>query len=268
MKVDMHIHSEYSQDSTCPVAQIETTAREMGMDIVCITDHCDLRPGDDRDAVLTRQKQRVAAIRSQAKAPGTLVGIELGGGFLLPELAAQVIAAESYDVVIGSVHGILYRGQRQSTSHFDFGSVDEAGMLEYLDGYLDSTLYIAEHLDVDVLAHLTYVFRYISGKYGWNVDWHIRQEKLTRILGAVIHRGIALEINTSCRGSSYDQWLPEREIVELYLSMGGQHIMLGSDAHDSSRIGRCFEEVKDFLRKKGLHQLVYFENRQLRQYEI
>ncbi len=270
-QADIHVHSEYSQDSTCPVLEIGRAALEKGLDLVCITDHCDIHPGHDEQALLACRKQAVAGIRKSAGAvgkPQVLVGVELGGGFFEPEIAARMVSAERYDVVIGSVHGILFRGERKSTSHFDFGSVDENAMYEYLDGYLDSALYVAEKLDVDILAHLTYILRYMNGTYHRNVDWRIREGKIRRILAAIISRGIPLEINTSCRGGAYDEWLPAREVVELYLEMGGYLFTLGSDAHVSKRIGSYFDEVRDYLRSKGVRYLMYFQDRIPCQYSI
>lgn len=270
-RADIHIHSEYSHDSGCPVSEIARTAKEKGMDLVCITDHCDLYPGHTAEDVLERRKEIVEGIaQSVQDCSGVeiLTGIELGGGFIEPEIARAVISSQPYDLVIGSVHGIMFRGERKSTSKFDFGSVDEETMLEYLDSYMDAALYIAEKLDVDVLAHLTYIFRYINGKYQKNLDWRIQEEKIRRVLQALIAREIALEINTSCVGSAYDAWLPAQEIVELYIQMGGKLFTLGSDAQKSEKIGNGFEDVKTYLRQKGIRFLVYYKNRKAYPYSI
>lgn len=270
-RADIHIHSEYSHDSTCPVSEIYGAALEKGIDLVCITDHCDLYANDDPQKVLESRKQIVEGIRKSienCKDVEILIGVELGGGFIAPALAQAVVDSQNYDVVIGSVHGIMFRGERKSTSKFDFGAADEAAMLEYLDGYMDAVVFIAEKLDVDVLAHLTYILRYINGKYKRNLDWRIQEEKIRRIFRAIIERGIALEINTSCVGSFYDEWLPARELVDLYIEMGGRLFTLGSDAHKSEKIGQGFEAVKTHLREKGIAQLVYFKNRVAHPYAI
>ena len=270
-QIDTHIHSEYSHDSVCPVSEIYQAALEKGMDAVCITDHCDIYSGHDVNALLNHRKAIVEGIAEYANNCNKvkiLIGVELGGGFIEPEVAQAVVCSQNYDVVIGSVHGIIFRGERKSTSKFDFGSVDETTMLEYLDGYMDAAIYIAEKLDVDVLAHLTYVFRYINGKYKKNVDWRVQEEKIRRVFQALIAREIALEINTSCIGSAYDEWLPAKEIVDLYIAMGGRLFTLGSDAHKSEKIGNGFEEVKAYLRQKGIHHLMYYKNRVPHQYSI
>ncbi len=270
-RADVHIHSEYSHDSTCTASQIYQTALEKGMDVVCITDHCDLYPAHQTQEIVDYRTQVFRGIAETIKDytdVEILIGVELGGGFIRPELAQQVIDSQPYDMVIGSVHGIMFRGERMSTSKFDFGSVDEATMLEYLDGYMDASIYIAEKLDVDVMAHLTYIFRYINGKYKRNIDWNIQEEKIRRIFRAIIKRGIALEINTSCVGSAYDEWLPAKEIVDLYIEMGGRMFTLGSDAHKSEKIGTGFEDVKAYLRQKGIDTLVYYKQRKPQFYKI
>ena len=100
------------------------------------------------------------------------------------------------------------------------------------------------------------------------MDWHILEEKIRRIFRVLIKRNIALEINTSCVGSFYDEWLPARDIVELYIQMGGSLITLGSDAHKSEKIGTGFEDVKAYLRQKGIDPLVYYKQRKPQFYKI
>lgn len=268
---DIHIRSEYSHDSVCPVSEIIEAGKEKQMDVLCITDHCDLYLGQDVKELLERRKEIVAGIARSVdgcKEVKILTGVELGGGFIEPEIAQAVIDSQPFDVVIGSVHGIMFRGQRISTGKFDFGDADEETMLEYLDGYMDAAVYIAEKLDMDVLAHLTYIFRYINGKYQKNLNWRIQEDKIRRVFRALIARNIALEINTSCVGSFYDEWLPAKEIVDIYIEMGGKLFTLGSDAHKSEKIGTGFEEVKAYLRQKGISELVYFEKRIPHPYKI
>lgn len=268
---DIHMHSEYSHDCVTPVAEICEAALEKKLDLICITDHCDLYSDENWQAVLDERKKTVDGINKVIpNYPDleVLVGVELGAGFIFPELAQAVIDSQPYDVVIGSVHGIIFRGERKSTSKFDFGAVDEAAMLEYLDSYMDAAIYIAEKLDIDVLAHMTYYLRYTNGKYHKNLDWRIHEDKIRRIFRTIIARGIALEINTSCVGSAYDEWIPGKEVIDLYLEMGGRLFTLGSDAHKSHKIGTGFEDVKNYLREKGIDRLVYFKKRVAQEYRI
>ena len=269
--VDSHIHSEFSHDSQCPISEIEQAALEKGLNLICITDHCDLRVGCDLEEILQQQRDRVQKIRERRQNPGglqTLVGIEFGGAFLSPEMADQVIRAEEYDVVIGSVHSVMLYGISRPTAKFDFSSLSQEDLLAYLDSYLDAELCIAQKLNVDVLAHLAYLFRYVNGKHGLGLDWRVREEKIRRILTAVIQRGIAYEINTSSWEGRYEQKAVEKAFVEMYLELGGQDIILGSDSHKSECLGRCFDEALAFLRSKGVDHLVYFAGRKKQTYPI
>lgn len=268
---DLHLHSEYSHDSVCPVSDIYKAALENHVDLVCITDHCDLYPTSGMEETLADRKDAYRNLcQDTANCPGVefLIGIELGGGFIYPELAQRIIDEIPFDMVIGSVHGIMFRGQRVSTSKFDFGSVDHETVMEYLDCHMNSTIYIAEKMDVDVLGHLTYIFRYLNGKYQMNLNWHILESYIRRIFQAIIDRGIALEINTSCIGSSYNEWLPEKDIIDLYIEMGGRLFTLGSDDHKAQRLCHDFDAVKEYLRTKGIRELLYFKNRIPHTYSI
>ena len=268
---DLHLHSEYSHDSVCPASDIYKAALENHVDLVCITDHCDLYPTSGLEETLADRKEAYAnLLRDTENCPGVeiLIGIEVGGGFIYPELAQRIIDEIPFDMVIGSVHGIMFRGQRVSTSKFDFGSADDETILEYLDCHMNATIYIAEKMDVDVLGHLTYIYRYINGKYKKNLDWHILESYIRRIFRAIIHRGIALEINTSCVGSAYDEWLPSKELIDLYIEMGGRLFTLGSDSHKAERLALDFDAVKEYLRTKGIRELLYFKNRIPHTYSI
>jgi hypothetical protein len=65
-RADIHMHSEYSQDSDCPVSEIQAAALEKCFDLVCITDHCDIHPGHDEVSLLEYRKQTVTGIRGTA----------------------------------------------------------------------------------------------------------------------------------------------------------------------------------------------------------
>lgn len=261
---DVHVHSKYSHDGKSSVAEIIHSAQKKHINVVCITDHCDIYPDYDIDELLRYRKyvmERVAVESHDSEDVQILCGVELGGGFIEPKAAEIIISALPYDMVIGAVHGIMFHGKRTSTARFDFGNADQNTLLEYFEEYLNASVYIAENLDVDVLAHLTYVFRYLNGKYKRNVDWRLYEKTFRRIFRGIIERNIALEINTSSVGTDYDEWFPLKELIDLYIEMGGRRFTLGSDAHRSEKIGQGFEPVKVYLRQKGIDSILYFKDR-------
>ena len=47
MTCDLHIHSQYSFDGTASLEEICHSAREQGVDIIALTDHCDMLDGPE-----------------------------------------------------------------------------------------------------------------------------------------------------------------------------------------------------------------------------
>ena len=47
MTCDLHIHSRYSFDGTASLEEICQSARDRGVDILALTDHCDMLDGPE-----------------------------------------------------------------------------------------------------------------------------------------------------------------------------------------------------------------------------
>ena len=81
---------------------------------------------------------------------------------------------------------------------------------------------------------------------------------LDEILKEIILRDKCLEINTSAKGTGHIT-VPDLEIIERYLSLGGKNFSLGSDAHSVSRFAENFTSVKDFLVSLGVTHTCLYE---------
>ena len=49
MTADYHVHTYYSHDSSCPMADMIERALELGIDELCFTDHVDYGINSDED---------------------------------------------------------------------------------------------------------------------------------------------------------------------------------------------------------------------------
>jgi len=166
--------------------------------------------------------------------------------------------------VIGSVHSV----GPVSTARNDYSAMSQKELIGCLDRYFDAVLAMLEYGNPDILAHLTYPLRYINGKFGRGLDWRKLERKIQTILGQIIEKNIALEVNTSCLGTDYDELLPNTEILRLYLQMGGKLLTLGSDAHKPERLGKGFIQTIPLLKTLGVTELQYVKNRQFHSYKI
>ena len=57
-----------------------------------------------------------------------------------------------------------------------------------------------------------------------------------KLFGILIHRGIALEVNTSGLRKKMNQPSPTYDLIKLYKETGGELITVGSDAHNTADI--------------------------------
>lgn len=267
---DMHTHSEHSHDSRCPISDMAKKQIENGTSIFAVTDHCDIGYYETLDIKKLIGDSVSDAKKNNAEIDGVeiLAGLEIGETFWHKEIAEKLLSDNSYDVVIGSVHAVQYEGYTMPYSQIDFAMLGRKTTCEYLDKYFDDVSELIESTDFDILAHLTCPLRYINGKYGLNIDCKIYNDKIEDILKAVIKRNLVLEINTSCRGGNYDEFMPEEWIIKLYKALGGSLVSLGSDAHIKENASYYFSEAVEMLKNNGFNKSCYLKSRKIHQYDL
>ena len=268
---DTHVHSMFSQDSESALSDIYKVAQEKRIDVVCITDHADVKPTSDMEKIVQNRKNILRAIEEErSKGADLLLGIELACGGFYPdnsifERAEQMLlSVGQYDCVIGSVHSV----GATSTARNDYMAMSKQELIDYLARYFDAVLALLEYGNPDILAHLTYPLRYINGKYKKELDWRTLETKIREIFTRIIQKGVALEINTSNLGSDYDYLMPEEDMIKLYLQMGGRLLTLGSDAHKPENVGKGFVPTIQKLKQWNVEELYYVKNRKFHAYQI
>ncbi len=257
---DVHMHSEFSHDSTCPIIDSANEAKGKGIDIITITDHCDIEYADTMNLqeIFTNETKAI----DNGEYPVTVLkGIEIGEGFWNIEQTNRLLVNNKLDQVIGSVHATHYPNYTMPYSTIDFSKFDISEIEEYLDVYFNDMIEMIQTMDMDILGHITCPLRYINGKYNRDVDCHKYEGKIEVILKEIIKRGIVLEINTSNCGSNYDEFMPEEWIIKRYKDLGGHLIACGSDAHISDNVGHSFGRLMKMLHKYNFKYVCYFKDR-------
>ena len=103
LHADFHVHSEYSKDCATPVRSILERARELGIDIVAITDHNTVEGGLEGLRLADEYGLRVIAGEEIKSTEGEIVGLFLSSYHPRRALAfAETIAA------IKAQGGIVY----------------------------------------------------------------------------------------------------------------------------------------------------------------
>ena len=258
---DTHMHTHNSHDSTAEPFDMCEASVKKGVGVVCFTDHIDVEYVDTVDVFDVAERSVSDALEMRKKFDGklkVLTGAEIGEYFWKPEVPERLLKMHDFDTVIGSVHSITLGGFTKPYSTID---MNKPQLEEYMRVYFEDVTKLLLTGNFDVLAHLTCPLRYINGRYSRHLDIHSFEPQITEILSLAIRRGIALEINTSCVGSDYDELMPEEWIIRKYRQLGGYLITLGSDAHTPERCANGYDRLFEVLENSGFKNIYYFENR-------
>ncbi|MBQ6231734.1 MAG: histidinol-phosphatase HisJ family protein [Eubacterium sp.] len=258
---DYHLHTRFSGDCETDVEQLITTARSLGMDSICITDHNDLdfpkTPDDvtfdlDIDNYMSYLKELKLKFQSPDFLQDDIVPFSLRIGLEQGVMPSTCEKLNTYskdhpglDFIICSTH-VVDDMDPYYKEYFEGRDEKEA-----YTRYFESMLYNTEHFDdYNVYGHIDYILRYGPSKADHFRDW-----KFIEIIEAafknIIYNGKGIEINTGSlyRGLSYMH--PHDDILKLYREMGGEIITVGSDAHDLTHVGYAFDEAAKRLRQFG-----------------
>lgn len=260
---DLHTHSEWSHDSVCPVMEMGEAQIQQGVQVMAVTDHCDVCLLGKYEIFEMTQKSVEAAAKANdafAEKLKVLKGMEICENFWYPKEAEELTRMCDYDVIIGSIHSVLFGEITKPYSAIDFSRWDEETIHDYLRCYFRDVNRLLDTQDMDILAHLTCPLRYIVGKYNRNVDLTQHEEAIRSILQRIIKMGIALEVNTSSLHMLGDT-MPGHAILKMYKELGGYLITIGSDAHVSENAAYGIQETIPVLQSLGYENLFYYEKR-------
>lgn len=243
MLADCHLHTEFSTDSETPMRAQAERALELGIPAICVTDHMDM-DYPQGEFWLDTDRYMEAVRRLQEEYRGRLeigFGVELG---LMEHLRArqeEYLKKYPFDFVIGSVH--LIHGEDPYNGELFRKYGDDEVFREY---FRLSHRLLADAPSIQSWGHLDYVVRYGYTKEK-EYSYAAYGELIDEILRELIHRGIALEINSG--GLKYGLGFanPHPDVLRRYRELGGELLTVGSDAHRPEHVGYGFRQVRDML---------------------
>lgn len=266
MLADIHIHTEFSFDSNEKPENYLSAIKSKGENIIGFSEHYDY------DAVLDGAGITVADIDAYAKKIKALkkafpdckilFGIEFGYRDFAVEKYKQLIKDYDFDYVINSVHTLAGRGDCFHDKFFEGKTLKES-YRDYFNAVLES---VKADFEYQIIGHLGYVSRYRTGE-GSQIFYKDFSDIIDEILKEIIKRDKCLEINTST-GKSNSKFLPDTDIIERYLQLGGKKLSFGSDAHSACDCLRKSEEAVTTLKSLGVDTLYYFEKRKAIAYNL
>ncbi len=238
---DYHVHSHVSFDGKNTGLEMALAARDRGLREICFTDHIDYTPELD----MVFDTRRYHDEYDDLEVPGLIIrrGMEFG---LTPENQAQLrgdLGRADFDFVLGSVH--LVEGQDVYLEPFWRGKTVEQAVSLHLEETLRA---VSVHTDYDVLGHLTFISKARANPTNALIRYADHRELMDEILRQLVRHDKGLEVNTSgidrCGGP-----LPTLDILRRFYELGGRIVTLGSDAHDTGRVGQYIPELTEQVKE-------------------
>ena len=267
MFCDYHTHTVFSSDSMYPMEDCIKDAISTGIEEICFTDHVDYGIKDDWDDLRNNKATKkyfnvdydkyfsdLETLREKYKNQITIKnGLEFGIQKYNIEKYNKLFEKYPLDFIILSVHQI---DDKEFWNHsYQDGKTEK----EYYEDYFNEIYYLVQNYsNYCVLGHLDMMKRY-DEKDGYN-PFVENKEIITKILKRVIADGKGIELNTSSIKYKLDDLMPSRDILKLYLELGGEVLTIGSDSHCKRDLKNShIEELKQELRDIGFTKFCTFE---------
>ena len=190
MKIDYHIHSRYSADSSLDMPSVISQALKLSYTEIAFTDHFDLIPSEIAVYGIPsylRYSEAIAIQKNLNPHLSILKGVELGEYHRCYDLVNEVLKGHSApDIKIASIH-VLPDGKNLSEPL----TIDITP--DIITSYYQENLTLAQRGNFDILGHLGIYKRYLPQEPDETTVFEIIKE----IFRQIINQDIALEINLS-----------------------------------------------------------------------
>jgi histidinol-phosphatase (PHP family) len=251
---DYHMHTRFSGDNRSEMEPMVRAAIAMRIREICFTEHFDVNPKEPLCGRFPLEEWSAELERCRALFGERIVirsGLEVSEPHTSPERVAALAARHPFDLLIGSVHWV--GGLIVFETEFFDRPADEA-----FQSYFEEMERMTRIGSFQVLGHLD-----VAARMGYEVYGEydpLRYEGMIReILRNCIRRGIVPEINAGAVRRSLARLMPGPETLRWYVEMGGERVVLGSDAHRPEQVGLNLDKALEAARNAGVKYLVRFE---------
>lgn len=269
MLMDLHTHTYHSPDAENTVAERVAAAQHMGLQIMAITDHCEVNhyhpaeyyhetPCDEifhnGKSIFEHSVAETVALQDRCDDLLLLCGTELGQIPQCPEIAQKLYHHPQVDIVIGSIHELPH------LPDFYFIDYHVHDISQLMQRYFDEVLALARTDYYDVLAHLTYALRYLPDRKSYDLSPHL--PTIDEIFITLIQKDKALEFNGSGLHTRQEYTDPDLFLLQRYFDLGGRHLTLATDAHSTAHLGYRMQDMEKIAKSIGFTELTYFRKHQ------
>lgn len=243
--IDLHVHTHHSDDSKISMEQYCKKAIEIGIKVICFTDHVDNNPVDPGCGKFNANKYFEEFNKFKEKYKNDLIllsGVEFSEPHIYQK-EFENIKKYKFDYIIGSIH-FFYNDMLLSKMVLENIPIE----LVY-ENYWDQMEKMVEYGGFNSIGHFDFPKRYFN-KLIYD------EKRIERILKKAVKNNLILEINTSSLRKGCKDCMPGYDILEIYYKVGGRNLTIGADSHKLEDLGENFQEALSLLKDK--FKLVYF----------
>ena len=253
--IDLHTHSNFSPDAKSSLLDMCKRAEEIGLFAYAVTDHCDVNfwdKADDKNIIdfdmygsgeyALKSVEEVTKLKDQF--PNLICGIELG---------QPLQNLDKSELITNDSRLDFYYGKYE---HMNICLIEHMLTRCYVE-----MLEMCKWGNFDVLGHLTYPLRYITGECGIQVDMSKFDDIIGEIFKVLIQNGKGIEINTSGLRQKYGKTFPDFRYVKMYKELGGEILTVGSDAHCIKDLGKGINIGFEIAKQSEFKYVTYYKNR-------
>jgi len=257
LPLDAHLHTEQSPDSAVPIDIYAELAVERGIAEIAITDHVDFDPRDPAFEY-SRYDDRERVVRGAAERwarQGVVIrfGAELTYNRRWEADVRAHLKRYRYDYVIGSVHDWPESPYWPSRVR-DW--IQGRPLDEVVAPYYAEIIAAARSGLFDTIGHLDVVKRYLH-PFITAADLAAAPELKEPALKALVESGTALEINSSGLRYPSAETYPSAAVVARFRELGGERVVVGSDAHSRGSFAARIDESYRHLTEAGFEALSF-----------
>jgi histidinol-phosphatase (PHP family) len=254
---DFHVRSLYSAGCRYDIEKMAVAAIKKKIKLIYAADYYEINEKKDWDMSfdLNEYRNEIQRINKKYDEVEILSAIELGIDESEYGRFNDLIDNSQLDMIILSTHKV--NGVYLSDERF----YSEKHTLEIYQEYYTEILETIRKFDnFDVVGHLDLIDRF-KERYYIDLEFGKYKKIISDILKEIIGKDKSLEINTSGYHSIVKRPYPKKEILTMYKKLGGEKIVIGSDANKPDLIGYKHKELISDLKDIGLNHITVYRKR-------
>ncbi|MEG0767411.1 MAG: histidinol-phosphatase HisJ family protein [Clostridia bacterium] len=262
VRADYHLHTYHSMDGMQTFFELCEAALAANLQEICVTEHLEIgHPDPEMDKPPVQAAFREDLEKARASYPQLTIrmGMEIGDHPAHRPEIRRWLDAWPLDFRLLSLH-LIHDVDPYDPRYYDAYPDQQHAYRAYLEARLES-IQAWDPADYDAIAHLGYVAKFAPYPPAARpLRWEMAPDHLEAMLRIVAQNGKALEINTSGY-PRIGEPIPGRQLLEHFRALGGEFVMISSDAHRAASVGAYQEEARALARACGFRYTLLFKDR-------